>query len=193
VTFTATRTATTTPTNPNPGNGGNASISRTDRFRAAQEFSARLDFGDGESIELGAFTSPSTVSHVYTRVGTFTARLVATDVNGDQTTATQIVQVRDSTNSGGSFTVNLALSEPDDDGSATTARLDAAATVSGIGSATVTNYTFSFPGSTSTSGGGTSNQASAVYSSAGDRTVTVTVTLSDGRTATQQATRSVTL
>jgi hypothetical protein len=190
VTFTATRTATTTPTPTSLANGGN-SIGRADRFRTAQEFSARLDFGDGESIDLGNFTSPTTVSHVYTRVGTFTARLIATDANGDQTTATQIVQVRGGSNGGGSFTVDLALSEPDDDGSATTARLDATATVSGIGSATVTGYTFSFPGGTPSSQTSTSNTASATYTSAGDKTVTVFVTLSDGRTATQTATRSV--
>jgi hypothetical protein len=199
VTFTATRTATTTPAPTPPANGGN-SIGRADRFRTAQEFSARLDFGDGESLDLGSFTGTSVVSHIYTRVGTFTARLVATDVNGDQTTATQIVQVRGSTNGGGSgsFNVTLTLSEPDDDGDTTMAQLDATATVSAIGTATVVRYVFDFgAGSNPSSDTETTNNTTATsttdYSSAGDKTVRVTVTLSDGRTATQTATRSVTL
>jgi hypothetical protein len=194
VTFTATRTAPTTPAPTPSANGGqNTSSGRTGRFRTAQEFTARLDFGDGESIDLGTFTGTSTVSHIYTRVGTFTARLIATDVNGDQTTATQIVQVREAATSGGSFTVTLDLSEPDDDESTTTAELIATATVGDIGSATVTRYAFSFPGGTPSTATGTDNEATTNYSTAGTKTVTVTVTLSDGRTATATSSRTVTL
>ena len=186
VTFTVTRSATTTPTPTPPANGGN-SIGGAGRFRTAQEFSARLDFGDGESIELGNFTSPTTVSHTYSRTGTFTARLVATDVNGDQTTATQIVQVRSG------FIVTLELDEPAD-GSTTIARVRATANVSGIGSATVTQYRFEFgadsnPSTVTTS----SNVVTTDYSTAGEKIVTVTVTLSDGRTATDTADRDVEL
>jgi hypothetical protein len=42
---------------------------------AAGSRSVALTFGDGSAVELGALTSPATVTHEYQRVGVFVARL----------------------------------------------------------------------------------------------------------------------
>jgi hypothetical protein len=46
--------------------------------------SVRLDYGDGSAaVDLGALAAPATLSHEYTRLGTFTARLDATTTAGE--------------------------------------------------------------------------------------------------------------
>jgi len=54
---------------------------------------ATLEFGEGSSVDLGSLSGPMTVPHAYSQTGTFTARLIATDVNNETTTATQVVRV----------------------------------------------------------------------------------------------------
>ena len=56
--------------------------------------SAVLNYGDGSpQLELGAFTAPATASHEYMRLGSYTARLEVTTVNGETRSATVPIKV----------------------------------------------------------------------------------------------------
>ena len=126
--------------------------------------SATLDFGDGNSVSLGNLSSSAIVAHVYTQAGTYTARLSATDVNSESTSATQVVLVQ------ASATITLALQKA-------LLVVDATATVVGVA---VTQYTWTWEaGSTENT---TVNTNQHTYATAGTKTVSVTATLVDGRT-----------
>jgi hypothetical protein len=132
--------------------------------------SARLDFGDGQGVDLGTLSGTVTISHAYTAAGTYTATLTATDVNGETTTATQIVQVR------GVVGVTVTATNNGN------RQVTATATLSGSQSSAV-QYEWTFEGSTPNVVT-TTNQATYTYGSSGAKTISVRVTLSDGSTAT---------
>jgi PKD repeat protein len=136
--------------------------------------SSTLDFGDGASVNLGNLSSTSTVSHTYTQAGSFTARLTATDVNGETTTSTQVIQVV------ASASLTLTLQNP-------SGRLvDATAN---LAAATATQFSWTWEsGATDIT---STNTNTHTYTTAGTKTVSVTATLSDGRTLT--AVQSITL
>jgi len=128
--------------------------------------SSTLDFGDGSNtVSLGNLSSASTVPHVYNQPGTYTARLTATDVNGESTSATQVVLVA-------AATITLSLQNPSG------LTVNATATVVG---GTVTQYAWTFEGAPEIT---TTNTRSHVYATNGTKTVSVTATLSDGSTLT---------
>jgi hypothetical protein len=52
-----------------------------------------LDFGDGDSIDLGAINSASTVSHRYGSTGSYSVKATETDGSGNTTTAVTVVTV----------------------------------------------------------------------------------------------------
>lgn len=52
-----------------------------------------IDFGDGSSLDLGAPTGASTVTHVYGSAGTYTVRVTQTDGTGAQTVGVAVVTV----------------------------------------------------------------------------------------------------
>jgi PKD repeat protein len=52
-----------------------------------------LDFGDGSTVELGAITTATTVSHRYTSANTYTARATQTDSSGGTSSGVVIVPV----------------------------------------------------------------------------------------------------
>ncbi len=52
-----------------------------------------IDFGDGDSIDLGAITSASTVSHRYGSVGSYSVKTSETDGSGNTTSAVTVVTV----------------------------------------------------------------------------------------------------
>ena len=139
--------------------------------------SARLEFGDGDSVTLGSLSTAATVTHAYASAGTYTARLVATDVNGETTTATQVVQVRGA--------VGVAVSATDSGRSVT-----ATASVTGASASDVVSYEWTFEG-TAPNVITTSNQATFVYSSGGTKTISVRVILRDGRTGTGSTTINI--
>jgi PKD repeat protein len=130
--------------------------------------SSTLDFGDGSStVSLGALASPATVPHAYAQAGTYTARLTATDINGETTSDTEIVQVLSPAQASVSATVTSGRT------------VQATATTS----VPATQYVWTFEGTTSNITT-TTNTATFTYSTAGTKTVSVTATLVDGRTAT---------
>jgi hypothetical protein len=152
VTFTATRGATTSPIT-----------------------SARLEFGDGESVSLGSLSSPVTVSHAYTSPGTYTARLVVTDNGGETASEVQVVQVRGI--AGATVTADAE----------TTRRVRATAELNGASTSDAVSYEWTFDGTTPNMVT-TTNQATFTYSTGGAKTITVRITFRDGRTATASTT-----
>ena len=131
--------------------------------------SARLDFGDGTSVNLGNLSSSVTVTHAYTAAGTYNAQLVVTDVNGETATAVQVAQVRGVAG----VTVTATAS-----GRTVTATANLES-----GSTDAVSFEWTFEGTTPNVVT-TTNQATFTYSSAGAKTISVRVTLRDGRTAT---------
>ena len=128
--------------------------------------SSTLDFGDGSNtVSLGNLSSASTVPHAYNQPGTYTARLTATDVNGESTSATQVVLVA-------AATITLSLQN--------TSGLTVNATATVVGG-TVTQYAWTFEGAPEIT---TTNTRSHTYATNGTKTVSVTATLSDGSTLT---------
>ena len=49
---------------------------------AANIRDVRVEFGDGESVSLGAISGQTTVSHIYDDAGTYVVSATATDVSG---------------------------------------------------------------------------------------------------------------
>jgi hypothetical protein len=88
----------------------------------------RVTFGDGESTNLGAIGAATPVPHTYTRTGTFTATATAGD--GDSLNANVII---------GSLPVTLSASP-----SNPVVNAPVTFTVSGIGSAQIERYIFTF-------------------------------------------------
>jgi hypothetical protein len=130
--------------------------------------SAVLEFGDGGSVDLGTLSGSVTVAHRYLAAGTYTARLTATDVNGESASATQIVRVEAAAN------VTLTLTN-----SGLTVTAEAVAT-GGV----VLRYEWNFgAGATPSAFQTTTPTTSATYATNGLKTVSVTVRFTDGRTA----------
>lgn len=141
-----------------------------------------LDFGDGESVNLGNLASGSTaVSHTYAGPSgstprSYTATVRAEDVNGESTSATTSIVVAPRAAVGVSLT---ATSE-----TATLAGQRWTFTATPIGvtdQGTVQSYSWDFGDDVevTTSGGSTAH----VYTEEGKFTVTVTLRMVDGRTA----------
>jgi hypothetical protein len=63
----------------------------------------RVDFGDGHSYDLGAFSGTTTVQNVYAAAGTYTVTATASDTTGVSATGTAVVVVP--------FTVTLSTSK----------------------------------------------------------------------------------
>lgn len=137
-----------------------------------------LEFGDGNSVNLGAVSAPTTVGHTYATAGSFTARATATDTAGEQVTSTQFIRVT------GPVGLEL-LAEV-----VTGRRVRATATVTGLGNASVVQYEWTFEGGTPNAIT-TNPTAEFTYTSGGTKTITVRVTLTDGRTSTASATVTV--
>lgn len=130
------------------------------------------DFGDGSTA------ATQTASHIYTIAGTYTARLTLTDSAGTTNTATVAVTAT---------AASTPVTPPTAVISSAAATGPAPLTVSFDGSAstaaakaTLTSYNWSF----GDGGSATGTSASHAYTSAGTFTATLTVTDSNGQTAT---------
>jgi plastocyanin len=138
--------------------------------------SSTLDFGDGQSVSLGSLSSPQSVAHQYSAAGTYTARLSATDVNGDNTTTTAVIRVEDLV-----ATLSLTITNTQ------TRTVQATATLSAIG-VNIARYEWTFAPDASQSALTTTNGSATVsFASAGTKVVTVRIVLTDGRSATASA------
>ncbi|HZM62737.1 MAG TPA: Ig-like domain-containing protein [Vicinamibacterales bacterium] len=134
--------------------------------------SSTLDFGDGQSESLGSLSSPVSIAHRYNQAGTYTARLTASDINGETTTTSSVITVTDLV-----ATISLSVTNT------VTRTVQATATLSATGS-TISRYEWTFapdgnPATLTT----TTNSATSSFASAGNKTVSVRVVLTDGRSA----------
>jgi Big-like domain-containing protein/PKD domain-containing protein len=123
--------------------------------------SVHIDFGDGSSTDLGAVTSASTVPHVYSSPGVYTATATARDATGDSgSLSTQVVI--------GALQITLSASP-----NPTSVDVPTTFTVGALGSAQIDHFTWNFDdGQTATT---TSPQYSRTFSSRGTKTVRVDV------------------
>jgi hypothetical protein len=143
---------------------------------------ATLDFGDGESLSLGNLASGSTtVSHAYagpsgTTPRSYTPTVRVEDVNGESASASTSVVVSPRS------AIGVTLTAMPDPAVAAGQRWTFTATAIGVTDpGTVQSYSWDFgDGSTVTTSGGSTAH---VYTSGGRRTVTVTILMVDGRTA----------
>jgi PKD repeat protein len=137
-----------------------------------------MDFGDGTTQQLGAITGTTiALHHVYTASGTFTATLTATDSNGGVGKSATSVFVQAAT----PLAVSLTSSQVSSGGNTT---VSFTATVTGQGNAVVVNYHWVFGGSNGTADTPNNQQSRTYPIGSGPITVSVTITTSDGRTAT---------
>lgn len=152
-----------------------------------------LDFGDGSSTSLGTLASPSTVVRTYTSANPFTATLTATDVNGQTTTASVVLNI---TARAAVTPLAVSVTGTHQSSSTVTAPSGAqnsslwrfAATVTGAtgDSALVESYSWDFgdgSGTVVTSGSSTDHVYTGGASLNGAKTVIVGIRTSDGRTA----------
>jgi PKD repeat protein len=92
----------------------------------------RVDFGDGRGTNLGAITAATPTSHPYESSGIYTATATYTDSTGDTGVLTTQVTI-------GSLPVTLSASP-----NPATVNSPVTFTVSGLGSAQVDRYVFTF-------------------------------------------------
>jgi PKD domain-containing protein/Big-like domain-containing protein len=138
--------------------------------------SSTLDFGDGQSVSLGSLSSPQSVAHRYNQAGTYTARLTATDVNGDNTTTTFVIRVEDLV-----ATLSLTITNPQ------TRTVQAIATLSAVG-VTIARYEWTFaPDASQSALTTTTGSATVNFAGPGTKDVTVRIVLTDGRSASASA------
>jgi len=167
---------TTDATTPDPGQnvGFDASgSSDSDGSIASYEWA----FGDGAS------GSGQSVSHSYGSAGDFTVTLTVTDDDGATGSASQTISVSDgdsNTAPNASFTVSPASPETDE-----SATFDAADSADSDGS--IAGYEWDFGDGSTASGESVTHS----FGSAGDYTVTLTVTDDDGATDTNSTTVTV--
>jgi len=137
-----------------------------------------MDYGDGIIQNLGAITGTSIpLHHVYQAGGTYTATLSATDSNGGTGKAAASVFVQTAT----PLAVSLTSAQVSSGGNTT---VSFTATVIGLGNAVVVNYHWVFGGSNGTADTANNQQTRTYPIGSGPITVSVTITTSDGRTAT---------
>jgi hypothetical protein len=137
-----------------------------------------MDYGDGTTQPLGAITGTTiALHHVYVASGTFTATLTATDSNGGVGKSATSVFVQNAT----PLAVSLTSSQVSSGGNTT---VSFTATVVGLGNAVVVNYHWVFGGSNGTADTSNNQQSRTYPIGSGPITVSVTITTSDGRTAT---------
>jgi len=169
---------TTTTTNPTAGTDITFTASVAPAANSGTSIvDAIVDFGDGTKTDLGPVTGTAiAVHHVYALGGTYNVVLTATDSNGGVGTATTAVFVQTAT----PLTVLLSAS-PTFGTTQTTESFTA--TVIGLGNAVVVNYQWTFGDGASASTPG--NQTTHTYPHGNTSyAVTVTITTSNGQTAT---------
>lgn len=133
---------------------------------------SRIDFGDGETRQLGALTGTTSAAHVYRDSGTYGVVLTLTDAAGNVSTQQTVVVVAPETPIGVVLTY-----DPDTPSVNTIVTFTAAITPAG---ATIDRYEWNFgDGTTSTT---TGNSRTHIYKAAAKRKVTVRAVGTSGAT-----------
>lgn len=155
---------------------------------SAQIASAFLDFDDGNRTSLGTLSSKVTVTHVYYSQNAYTARVTATDINGETTTASVAVNLTAAVSR--VLTVTFTQAAPSSTATATGQRAEFTISVTVAGTTEpVESVTWNFGDGTTatTSGLSTAHVYDATSASATVTrafTVSATVRTQDGRTGT---------
>jgi len=143
-------------------------------------YSFSWNFGDGTANVAGGSTNPNAQSHTYTKIGTFTVKVNATDSTGKIATATSTVNVSTLIPP-----LSVSLSGPGSGG------IGSSLTISATATGGSTPYSFSWTAIGGSPSSGTGSSLSTTYSSPGTYTVSVTVTDANAKTATASTTISV--
>jgi hypothetical protein len=137
-----------------------------------------MDYGDGTTQPLGAITGTTiALHHVYVASGTFTATLTATDSNGGVGKSATSVFVQNAT----PLAVSLTSSQVSSGGNTT---VSFTATVIGLGNAVASQLPLGVWRATGTRLTSNNQRAERIRSVAVRLRCLVTITTSDGRTAT---------
>jgi hypothetical protein len=141
-----------------------------------------VEWGDGTQTDLGTVAAARTVTHTYTRSGNYTIIATATSDGGESATSSIGVTVAPKPVIG----VNVAASSG-------TPRVNTpvtfTATVTGDTTAVISSYVWQFldsNGNVDQTTTTTGNQVTRVFTSTGNKTVTVTVNAADGRSGSGQ-------
>jgi PKD repeat protein len=174
--------AVTLTVSPNPPLSGQTAVFTATATPAARHSIVRYewDFGDGTTQT----TTVPTVTHTYANLGTYVARVTATDDVGQTGSAALTFNIV-GTGVFASFTVSPSNPAPN-----TTVSFNASASVGG-GGAAIVKWSWDFGNGTTVDESDAIAETS--YSSVGTYTVTLTVTDSGGRTGRATATVSVTV
>ena len=147
---------------------------------------ATLEFGDGTSTSLGGLTGATTVNHTYSSVGTYTATLRATDVNGQTATASVAITITAAVPLSITFsTVTGATASTPPAAGVQNGQLWTFVTAVLPATTPITSYTWDFGDGTApvvTSGGTTTHVYTGGVNANGTKIVTVTARAQDGRT-----------
>ena len=142
-----------------------------------------VSWGDGLSTALGAISGSTTVTHVYSREGTYTVTATATDATGSRESVSTSVTVL--------LASSVAVTVTASPASPTTGQtVTFTATATAPTGTSIARFDWNFgDGSTATTTGAS---VSHVYSVAGPQTVTVTAVATNGATGTGQTIVTVT-
>jgi adhesin/invasin len=172
---------------PNPAVAGQAvTLSLTITAPGATQSPVRsvvVNWGDGQQTQAGSSTG--TLSHVYFAPGTYTITAVATDTNGDSSTATSFVSVTSATPSVG------IVPSTDNPAANTTVTFTISATIPGAPAGVAIQNVFVDFGDGKSASLGTATSVPHTYTSPGTYTATATVTTTVGTTATGSTTITV--
>lgn len=136
---------------------------------------ARIDFGDGESQQLGALSGTTSVGHVYRNSGTYTVTLTLTDAGGNVSTQRTVVVVSPEA------PIGVFLSAVPSPASVNQVVTFTAATTTTLPPGVfIERYEWTFGDGTSSTT--TGNQRTKIYTSAGTRKVQVTAYTTTGST-----------
>lgn len=132
-----------------------------------------VDFGDGTSVNLGAISGATSVTHVYTRTGQYRVTATATDINGFTSSSSTIINVNDRS----PLTVTLSATPNPASIGTTGGLVEFTATASGATGGLTYFWSFGDGTSTTTTGGSTNHR----YVGPGTYTVSLTVRASNGQ------------
>lgn len=87
-------TVSVAPTNPTVGAAATITVSPGTATTGNPIRDVVVDFGDGDSTNLGSITGATPVQHVYTRTGPYTITVTATDTSNQRVTNSTVVNVQ---------------------------------------------------------------------------------------------------
>jgi hypothetical protein len=164
---------TSSTTTPIEGQPVNFTVTVTQGSATETFQSLVVDFGDGTNSGMLGGTTQN-VSHVYRSAGTYTVAATGTTPSGNSKRATTVISVADRE------VVNVTITKNPDTAVARNEVVTFTASATG---GTVRSYSWNFGDGQTFNG---SNQVSHSYSTSGNKTVTVTVSTTDGNTGRGQ-------